>query len=59
MAGLMAIVYYDNLEATQADDTPGLVEVERIYCFDWDRFHDNDWQELTHLQRFAGDSPLS
>jgi len=55
----MAIVYYDNLEATQADDTPGLVEVERIYCFDWDRFHNNDWQELTHLQRFAGDSQLS
>jgi len=32
------VVFYDNLEATPVDEGPGFVEVERIYCFDWDQF---------------------
>lgn len=45
----MAVVYYDNLEASPADDAPGHVEVERIYCFDWDRFHNSHWQSLAQI----------
>lgn len=46
----MPVVFYDNLEPTPPDeDIPGVVEVERIYCFDWDRFRENDWQELSRI----------
>src|SRR4029453_3654595 len=47
--GSMAVVYYDNLDATPADDTPGLVEIERMYCFDWIRFNEQNWQELSRI----------
>lgn len=43
----MAVVYYDNLEVTPTDDTPGFVEVERVYCFDWDQFSASHWEELS------------
>lgn len=42
----MAMVYYDNLAPTQIEDAPGFIEVERIYCFDWDRFSDRHWDAL-------------
>lgn len=45
----MNVLYYDNLEATPADDLPGLVEVERIYCFDWARFTKENWKELSRI----------
>jgi hypothetical protein len=45
----MAVEYYDNLIATAVENLPGYVEVERIYCFDWDRFEDPHWQELYRI----------
>ena len=42
----MPVEYYDNLEDMPAEDAPGFVEVERIYCFDWLRFGDEEWRAL-------------
>lgn len=47
----MAVVYYDNLAPSPADDRPGLVEVERVYCFDWLRFTDQEWQKLSRIYK--------
>mgnify|MGYP001087046791 CR=1 FL=1 len=43
----MPVPYYDNLEATPIDSLSYLVEVERIYGLDWDRFDEAHWRELT------------
>ena len=45
----MAIPFYDNLEATPIDGMSCLVEVERIYGLDWDRFGEDDWRALTRI----------
>jgi hypothetical protein len=34
----MTVPFYDNLEATPIDGLSCLVEVERVYGLDWDRF---------------------
>ena len=55
----MAVVFYDNLESTPVDDFPGFIEVERLYCFAWDRFTETHWKELARiygtLPGFIGD----
>ena len=45
----MAIPFYDNLEATPIDGMSCLVEVERIYCLDWDRFDEDHWRVLERI----------
>ena len=45
----MAVPFYDNLEATLIDDVSCLVEVERIYCFDWARFDEEHRNGLSRL----------
>lgn len=42
----MSIPFYDNREATRLDGRSILVEVERIYGLDWDRFDDDHWQAM-------------
>ncbi|WP_337176683.1 hypothetical protein [Paludisphaera sp.] len=42
----MAVPYYDNLEATPVGGLTCMVEVERIYGFDWGRFGAADWDAL-------------
>lgn len=41
--------YYDNLEATPIDGVSCMVEVERVYGLDWDRFDDRYWQGLARV----------
>jgi len=43
----VAVPFYDNLEATPIDGLSCLVEVERIYCLDWDRFGEDHWRGLS------------
>src|SRR5215207_10978420 len=45
----VSIAFYDNLEATPIDGLSCLVEVERIYGLDWDRFGEEDWRALTRI----------
>jgi hypothetical protein len=45
----VAVPFYDNLEATPIDGLSCLVEVERIYCLNWDGFDDDHWQALTRV----------
>ncbi len=45
----MAVPFYDNLEATLIDDVSCLVEVERVYCFDWARFDEGHWKGLSRI----------
>ena len=45
----MAIPFHDNLEATPIDGLSCLVEVERVYGLDWDRFGEEDWRALTRI----------
>ena len=51
----MAIPFYDNLEATPIDGLSCLVEVERVYGLDWDRFGETHWRDSrTDLRGAAG-----
>lgn len=43
------VPYYDNLEATPIDGLSCLVEVERVYGLDWDRFDYLHWQGLARV----------
>ncbi|WP_254509638.1 hypothetical protein [Anatilimnocola floriformis] len=45
----MNVVYYDNLEPSLTDEATAIIEVERIYCLDWDSFSEPYWQELTRI----------
>ena len=45
----MIIHWYYNLDPTPIPDKSGFIEVERIYCFDWDRFQKQNWQDLTSI----------
>ena len=45
----MAVPFYDNLEATPIDGLHCLVEVERIYCLDGDRFDGDQWRALERI----------
>jgi|GEM_PF-2183895 len=42
----VAVPYLDNLEPTSVDGLTCLIEVERIYRFDWDRFDELHWEAL-------------
>jgi hypothetical protein len=43
------VPYYDNLEPTPIDGVSCLVEVERVYGLDWDRFSENHWDRLARM----------
>jgi len=45
----MPLPFYGNLEATPIDGLTCLVEVERVYCLDWDHFEERHWQGLTRV----------
>src|SRR4051812_19145668 len=45
----VAVPFYDNLEATPIDGLSCLVEVERVYGLDWDRFDERHWQDLARV----------
>ena len=45
----MAVPFYDNLEATPIDGLTCLVEVERVYGLDWDRFGEDQWATLARI----------
>lgn len=45
----MSVPYYDNLEATPINGLSCMVEVERIYAFDWHRFDEPSWQALRQI----------
>ena len=45
------VIFYDNMQATPLPDQPELVEVERIYCVQFDRFSVADWTSLDHIYR--------
>jgi hypothetical protein len=52
----MAIPFYDNLEATPIDGLSCLVEVERVYGLDWERFVERHWQDLARIyERLPGE----
>jgi hypothetical protein len=42
----MPVTFYDVAFDEDPDD-PGWFDIERMYCFDWDRFSDKDWQSLS------------
>lgn len=43
-------LYYDNIEPTPQPQAP-LVNVERVYLLDWDRFTEIDWLRLDSVYR--------
>ena len=45
----MAVPLYDNLEPTPIDGLTCLVEVERVYGLDWDRFGEIHWDALARI----------
>ena len=45
----MAVPYYDNLEPTPIDGLTCLVEVERVYGLDWDRFDGRQRRDLARI----------
>jgi hypothetical protein len=55
----MTIPFYDNLDD---DGRSGLVEIDRIYCFAFDRFSEADWAVLDRVYRalpeFVGYDPI-
>jgi hypothetical protein len=55
----MAVPFYDN---SDDDGRSGTIEIDRIYCFDFDRFTEAEWAELDRvyrgLPRFVRYDPL-
>ncbi len=45
----MGVPYIDDLEATPMDGTSCLVEVERVYGLDWERFGEGDHEDLSRI----------
>lgn len=45
----MPVPYQDHLEATPVSGLSCLVEVERVYRFDWDRFDDHHRRSLGRI----------
>jgi hypothetical protein len=43
---MSSVCFYDNLEPTPVNGDPPIVEVERVYCFDFERFSGADWSRL-------------
>lgn len=41
----MTAVSYD-IAMDEDPNDPGWLDIERIYCFDWDAFTDADWEKL-------------
>ena len=51
----MTVPFHDNLEVTPIDGLTCLVEVERVYGLDWDRFDDHHWEALARVyERLPG-----
>ncbi len=49
MSPIVAVPFYDDLKATPIDGLSCLVEVERIYRLDWDRFDEEHWRGLARI----------
>jgi hypothetical protein len=47
---MRAVPFYDNLVAISEED-PSMVEIERVYCVDFDAFADADWSRLVDIYR--------
>ena len=45
----MTVPFHDNLEATPIDGLTCLVEVERVYGLNWDRFGEIQWTVLARI----------
>ncbi len=45
----MTVPFHDDLEATPIDGLTCLIEVERVYGLDWDRFDEEHWRELARI----------
>jgi hypothetical protein len=45
----VAFPFHDILEATPIDGLTCLIEVERVYGLDWDRFSEDDWRDLERI----------
>src|SRR5947209_9531114 len=45
----MTVPFYDNLEPTPIDGLTCMVEVERVYALDWDRFGEDQWATLARI----------
>ena len=45
----MTVPFHDNLEATPIDGLTCLVEVERVYGFDWGRFDETQREALARI----------
>ena len=44
----MIDLWYDNAMDADPDD-PGWLDIERVYCLDWDAFRDADWDRLRNI----------
>ena len=56
----MAIPFYDNLEGTLVDDVSCIVEVERVYGFDWGSLRRRALEGVSaHLPGLAGGDTAS
>ncbi len=44
----MAVLWYDNAMNPDPQASEWL-DIERIYCFDWDGFSDQDWHSLNEI----------
>lgn len=55
----MSIQFYDTCDD---DGQSGVVEINRVYCFDFRRFTDTEWEELDKVYRvlssFVGYDPV-
>lgn len=45
----MSIYFYDNNEIVK--DNFGNVEIDRVYCIDFERFSQGDWKRLSDLYK--------
>ncbi len=48
-AAVSPMPYQDDLEPTSVDDLTCLIEVERVYLLDWDRFETPHWESLARI----------
>lgn len=53
----MTIPYHDNLEPTSVDGLTCLIEVERVYHLDWDRFDQPHWDLLARIHENLPGAP--
>src|SRR5206468_793819 len=51
LEAIVTVPFCDNLEATPIDGLTCLVEVERVYGLDWDRFGESQWEALARIYK--------